>query len=528
MKKSKIKAVKGKDKKIQEKKDDVPKKVEKQKKENVKNIEKGTNYDEYEIDGGISHAKIKITKNPEDNVKSYILETKKLNPATAAFLEDIKSELLKKVSITSQEALDIKMAQQLKDKFEQLGRELTRKRMPQISEEDLNSIISHLINETLGLGELEFLLNDDLLEEICVNSSQDPVWVYHRKHGWIKSNIYIPTENQIWNYSGAIARRVGRQINVQNPLLDAYLPSGDRVNATLMPISSFGNTITIRKFARRPWTITDHIRAKTTNSEIAALLWLAIQYETNVIISGGTGSGKTSNLNVLSCFIPQNQRVVSIEQTREITLPSYLQWVPLTIRQPTNEGRGGVDMLDLMVNSLRMRPDRIVVGEIRRADEAQVLFEAMHTGHSVYATLHAETVGETLRRLTNPPINIPKVMLESLHLIVTMYRDRRTGRRRIFEIGEVIPTENEGVKSNIIYRWKPSLDKIVPEKKSIRLMNAIKMYTNMSDKELKNDLNNRKKVLDWMVKENINDVDRVGNIISQYYNDPSSVLKMVK
>jgi len=423
--------------------------------------------------------------------------------------------------------LDIKMAQQLNEKFSKLAKQMMKEQMPHLSPQKLDFISGKLVQEMLGLGNIEFLLNDDLIEEICVNSSQTPVWVYHRHYGWIKSNLFIDTEHQIWNYSSSIARRVGRQINTQSPFLDAYLPTGDRVNATLIPISAFGNTITIRKFARKPWTITDYMKSNTINSEVAALLWLAIQYESNVIISGGTGAGKTSLLNVLCAFTPQNNRIVSIEQTREITLPKYLQWVPMAVRQATSEGKGGIDMLDLMVNSLRQRPDRIIVGEIRRAEEAQVLFEAMHTGHAVYATLHAETASETLRRLINPPISIPAVMMESFHLVVTMYRDRRSGIRRIYEVAELLPTEREGMKPNVLYRWRASRDKIMENEKSVRLLETIRTYSNMDTYEITKDLEEKKAVLDYLVKKDINTVDGVGDLISKYYDDKEAILKLV-
>jgi flagellar protein FlaI len=378
------------------------------------------------------------------------------------------------------------------------------------------------------LGSVEFLLKDDLIEEICVNGAAFPVWGYHRKYGWLKTDLFIPSESQVWNYSSSIARGVGRQINTQVPLLDAYLSTGDRVNATLFPISYFGNTITIRKFARKPWTITDYLKMNTLSIDVAALLWLSIQYETNIIVSGGTGAGKTSLLNVLSMFIPGNQRVVSIEQTREITLPTSLQWVPLVVREPTSEGRGEISMLDLMVNSLRMRPDRIIVGEIRRAEEANVLFEAMHTGHSVYATLHAETVSETVRRLTNPPINIPPVMMESLQLVVSMYRDRRANVRRMYELGELVPSEKEGVRENLLYRWRPYKDEIAVSEKSVRLMDSIQMHSNLDEDAIKEDLAGKKDILNWFVKNNVNNIDDVGKTIMAYYDDPDAVLKMVR
>ncbi len=482
----------------------------------------------YNIVSDSIEASISIVKKKDAKLHTYVLTVPKLEPASKAFLDDIKNDLLKKVSISSQEALDITMVEKLKKRFTEMGREMLAQKMPHLSPKKIDLMCGKLVQEMLGLGDFEFMLKDDWLEEICINSSKEPVWVYHRKYGWIISNMFLPSEVQTWNYSSSIARNVGRQINTQHPLLDAYLPSGDRVNATLQPISTFGNTITIRKFARKPWTIVDYIKLNTISSEVAALLWLAIQYEMNMIVSGGTGAGKTSLLNVLCAFIPQNQRIVSIEQTREIVLPSYLQWVPLVVREATSEGKGEINMLDLMVNSLRMRPDRILVGEIRRAEEAQVLFEAMHTGHSVYATLHAETVSETIRRLTNPPINIPSVMMESLHLITAMYRDRRTKKRRIFEIGEILSSEEkEGIHAKVIYRWRAARDKLIQEEESTRFMGSIKTYVNMTDREIEQNLTEKKNILDWMVKKDINTVEKVGDIISKYYDDPSKVMKLV-
>jgi len=158
----------------------------------------------------------------------------------------------------------------------------------------------------LGLGDIELVLSDDHLEEIVVNSSDEPAWVYHKEKGWLKTDISFRDEDEIYNYASEIGRRVGKNISSLHPLLDAHLPSGDRTNAaTLYPISTTdGNTITIRRFARDPWTITDFIRNGTVDREVAAFLWLCLQYELNVIVSGGTGAGKTSLLNVLMPFIP--------------------------------------------------------------------------------------------------------------------------------------------------------------------------------------------------------------------------------
>ena len=144
------------------------------------------------------------------------------------------------------------------------------------------------------------------------------------------------------------------------------------------------------------------------------MIWLAIEYEMNILFSGGTASGKTTMLNVCMPFVQPNSRIISIEDTRELQLPDFLYWTPLVTRLPNPEGKGEINMLDLLINSLRMRPDRIILGEMRRAREAEVLFEAMHTGHSVYSTVHADTTSETISRLTNPPLNVPPNLLKAV------------------------------------------------------------------------------------------------------------------
>ncbi len=274
----------------------------------------------------------------EEGTKLYILKT-------------LKGQLISQVKLGINEIVDPKLASEVRKKFEANAHRLLEQHFPSLPEDKKATLVAFLINNTLGLGELEAPMADEQLEEIVINSSTEPVWVYHKKHGWCKTNLRIKSEDMIYDYAAVIGRRVGKQINTLNPLMDAHLVTGDRVNATLFPISSFGNTITIRKFSRNPWTLPNLIEAKTISPEVAALIWTCIQNELSLLVSGGTGSGKTSFLNALSCMLPPNQRVVSIEDTRELTLPSFLQWVPLSTREPNAEGKGEITMLDLMVNS---------------------------------------------------------------------------------------------------------------------------------------------------------------------------------
>ena len=456
------------------------------------------------------------------STKGYNLTIPELAPATNALMDSIKREIVSKVNITFAEILDPKEINNLKSKFVTNAEAILKNKIRDVDENTKSLIIGRLLQETLGLGLIEFLLNDPNIEEVVINSAAEPVRVYHKVYGWLETNVHVSNEAQVLNYSSIIARRAGRQISTLNPLLDAHLVTGDRANAVLYPVSTKGNTITIRKFSRDPWTVVDLIKNGTGNSEVFALIWLAMEYELNIIVSGATASGKTSFLNAITPFIPPNQRVVSIEDTPELFLPSYLYWSPLIARESNQEGKGAVEMLDLLVNSLRMRPDRIIVGEIRTRDQARVLFEAMHTGHSVYSTLHANTAAETIQRLTNPPINVPKNMLEAVNLNVVMFRDRRKGIRRVSQIAEfIINYEKDGVnaKPEILYLWKPTSDKIEQRAKGDKLYEEIGRHTGMTEAEIKNDLKEKESFLNKLVKNNIRDINSFGSAVKEYYSN---------
>ncbi|MBI4153021.1 CpaF family protein [Candidatus Woesearchaeota archaeon] len=460
--------------------------------------------------------------------KRYELVRHDTPPATSALLDQIKQELIGAIRVSAEEILDPKVVSVLKNRFKEKADKALEEKLPGVSPKTKKYLVMTLVKEMLGLGDIEILLGDHQLEEIVITSASEPVRVFHKKYGWLATNIVMRDEMQIRDYFNTIARRVGRQITTLNPLLDAHLITGDRANAVLYPLSSKGNTLTIRKFARDPWTVTDFIKGETGSAKIFALIWFAMQYESNILISGGTGSGKTSLLNVCMPFIPPNHRIISIEDTRELMLPEFLYWCPLTTRQPNPEGKGEVTMLDLLVNSLRMRPDRIVLGEMRKKDQAEVLFEAMHTGHSVYATVHADSVVSTIQRLTHPPIEVPPNLLSAVNLNVVMFRNRKQNIRRIYQLGEFLPGEENGmetIKSNIIYRWNPSTDKLVPHNKPIRLFEELSRHTGLSQYEIDKDILQKEKVLDWMVKHGVRDVQSVGKVMHMYYFDPARIIR---
>ena len=460
-----------------------------------------------------------------DFVPRYEVTIPGIAEGTKLILETkLKGELVTEVKLDIGEILDPKKYDEVKAKFLEAAKNILKRNFPSLPEDKKDVLAVYLIQKTLGLGEMEALLSDDQLEEVTVNNATDPVWVYHKTFGWCKTNLRLKSEELVYDYASIIARKIGRQINTLNPTLDAHLPSGDRVNATLFPISSFGNTITIRKFSRNPWTMTRFIKSKTVSSDVAALIWLCMQNELSLLVTGGTGSGKTSFLNAMAGFIPANQRIITIEDTRELTLPSFLHWVPMTVREANPEGKGEVTMLDLMVNSLRQRPDRILVGEIRRQREAEVMFEAMHTGHSVYATLHADNASQTISRLTNPPINVPHEMLDALSGIVVTFRHRRFNIRRVLEFAEI----TKKGEANVVYRWDLKSDKIKGVQRMSTLVDTLSLYSGMNEKEIEDDVGEKSQVLEWMAKKGYEEVDQVGQIVSNYYLNPEVVMDAVR
>lgn len=467
--------------------------------------------DSYELSVNDIIIDISIYSDENEPVPIYSISITNISETTRIILEKIREEFVSQEMKTFEEgSLE---SSTIQNQFKKSILILLRKYFPTANKKTMDMLINYILQQNIGLGNIEVLLKDENLEEVVINNANEPIWIYHRKYGWLKTNITVPNENRIRYYSTIIGRDVGKEITTLNPLMDAHLKTGDRVNATLSPISSKGNTLTIRKFAVKPWTITDFIKEKTLSYEAAALIWMAVQNELSIIITGGTASGKTSMLNVVANFFPPNQRILSLEDTRELMLPDILHWVPLETRLPNPEGKGGIDMLDLIVNSLRMRPDRIIVGEIRRRKEAEVLFEAMHTGHSVYGTLHANNVRETINRLTQPPIELPKQILSALSLIVVQHINRRNGKRRTLQIGEVMHNGDAKplMQLNIM---KDTLEKI---NEPTTIYETVKLYTGLSKDDIEKDINEKVDILKWMVKSNITDINKIGMIMSKYY-----------
>jgi flagellar protein FlaI len=504
--------------------------IEKELYERLLPMPKGELLEQYEFTADNISITVKVVMLKEDNRPFYFLSAQSTGPYTQAVLEELRSKVATSIPIETIDVGNTEQANKLKEQFARAAKLELSKVFINVSEEMLNSLAGKLLHDLYGLGDLELIAADNNLEEIAINSSKTPITVYHLKYGWMKTNMMMDNDGQIQNLSAQIGRKVGREITNMHPILDAHLISGDRVNATLFPISSSGNTITIRRFARRPWTIVDFIgKEKTMTTEMAAWLWIAMQFELSVLVAGSTASGKTSTLNALCAFIPSHQRIITIEDVRELNLPEYMEWnwVPLTTRNPNPEGSGEVTMLDLLISSLRMRPDRLIVGEMRTRKEAETLFEAMHTGHSVYATIHADSGRQVVRRLKEPPIEIPASELEAIDLILVQHRDRRTNKRRTLEIVEI---EEGGISGdqvglNTVFRWLPRTDEWEKPNAPAGLIRKLNTHTGMTEREIQDEVTDRITILDWLVRKNFGKMQEFGKILRSFYANPDFIKK---
>ncbi|GAB4557727.1 MAG: CpaF family protein [Anaerolineae bacterium] len=327
-----------------------------------------------------------------------------------------------------------------------------------LSRNERQRLFEMILAEILGYGPIQPLLEDDTITEIMVNG---PKQVYVERNGKLQRvPITFENDDHVLRIIERIVAPLGRRIDESSPMVDGRLPDGSRVNAIIPPLSLVGPCITIRKFSKIPFTIDDLIRFGTLTPEAAKFLEAAVQARLNIIVSGGTGSGKTTLLNVLSAFIPEDERIITIEDSPELQL-EHEHVVRLESRPPNIEGRGQVTIRDLVVNALRMRPDRIVVGEVR-AGEALDMLQAMNTGHDgSLTTAHSNSPRDTLSRIETmvmmagmdlPLKAIRQQIASAIDLIVHAER-LRDGSRRVVKITEVLGLEGDTILLQDIFEF---------------------------------------------------------------------------
>lgn len=322
--------------------------------------------------------------------------------------------------------------------------------------EERQRLINEVRNDVLGLGPLQRLIDDTTVTEIMVNG---PDMVYIEQNGKLsRAGVRFTSEDQLRRVIERIVSRIGRRIDESSPMVDARLEDGSRVNAIIPPLAFSGSTLTIRKFAKDPFKVPDLIRFGTLTPQMAHLLQACVEAKMNIIVSGGTGTGKTTLLNVLSSFIPPRERIITIEDAVELQLQQE-HLVRLESRPPNVEGKGEITIRDLVKNSLRMRPDRIVVGEVRGGETLDML-QAMNTGHDgSLSTVHANTPRDAIARLETlvlmagmdlPLRAIREQIASAVDLIVQLTR-LRDGTRRITAVTEVQGMEGQTVTMQDVF-----------------------------------------------------------------------------
>ncbi|MDR2943523.1 MAG: type II/IV secretion system ATPase subunit [Methanosarcinales archaeon] len=343
-----------------------------------------------------------------------------------------------------------------------------------LPEDELNILNYYIRRDFSGFGKIQPLLEDQNIEDISCSGGNLPIYIFHRLYGSVQTNILLSTDETNLSVR-KMAQRSGKQISVAEPMTDAVLPDGSRVQLTLgSEITTKGSTFTIRRFNENPLTPSELVQKETFAAEIMAYLWLCVESEMNLMFAGGTASGKTTSLNAVCRFIPIDKKVVSIEDTREINLP-HLNWISGVSRErqkSSNAGKtdGDITLYDLLKASLRQRPEYILVGEIR-GSEAYVLFQAMSTGHTTVSTMHAESVDTLIHRLENPPMNVPRVMIQTLDVLVILAQTEEEGHfskkcLSVHEILETDPQTSEILTLEIFNRNRPA-EKLYLEKSAV-------------------------------------------------------------
>jgi flagellar protein FlaI len=471
----------------------------------------------------------KIVLREGEKLPTYLVLVPPLTRKERRVLRNIEKRAIAEIAIDPESILDTAKRRRI---FLKEVMALIDAYYPGLNPEKRRSFAELVVQNMIGLGMLEPLLEDDGLEEVMVLGVRKRVYVYHRKFGMCRTNLMFEEEEDIVNLITKIARSIGRRIDASMPMLDARLPDGSRVNATIPPVSLDGPSLTIRKFRVSPYTIVDLVDFGTLSPEVAAFLWLVVEgfgaKPANLLISGGTSSGKTTTLNCLGSFIPASDRVVTIEDTAELRLPVE-HWVRLETRPPNIEGKGEITMDVLLKNALRMRPDRIVVGEVR-GREANTLVAAMNTGHDgSLGTVHANSARETITRLTNPPMGVPMVMLPSLDIILMQNKFTYDGKmvRRITEIAEIRGMRDGDVDLSVIYAWDPRDDTVKPTGRSMLALRKIAALKGVSLEDIQEEIDRRAKVIEYMVRKGLRRIKEVGEVVNEYYIDPDAMLRKV-
>lgn len=476
------------------------------------------------------HANIKW--DPGTKELMYVVVEPKLDEKDKKLIEKISEALIELVEVEltaiQKEGTAIEYLEtQIKKVLKEFGIDITAKQY--------TKIMYYIYRNFVGFNEIEPLLQDPNIEDISCDGTSTPIYIIHRKFGSLKTNIVFNELEYLREFVIKLSERCGRYVSYAEPILSGTLPDGSRVAATLAgDVATRGPTFTIRKFSEKPFSPIDQIRFKTASPEVMAYYWYLVEHGASMLVVGGVATGKTSFLNSICMFIPPEAKIVSIEDTRELRIPSE-HWIPSLARtgfgipMPTGEKYGGVTLFDLLRESFRQNPDYVIVGETR-GKEAYVMFQGMSSGHPSMSTFHAGSVDTVIKRLTTPPIELSPTLIESLNVITIMIHAREKGKsaRRIREIVEIekVDAKTNEVKTNVVFQWDPVADIFKWVSPSIIVKRLVEAKGGTVEQAYA-EIERRRQILEWLNKKEIIDYKEVTNVINSYYKEPQNLLKEI-
>ncbi len=374
-----------------------------------------------------------VVREPNTQKISYEVIEPTLLEREKTQLEDLKDILMAEIDVNLK---DLKTRERAKEYLQSKVQETIRDYNLKIATESIDKFMYFITRDFIGYGRIDPFMKDHLIEDISADGVNIPIYVWHRRYESLPTNIRFRDGNELNSFIVRLAYLAKKNVSIANPMLDASLPDGSRIQLTYgNEITKRGSTFTIRRFRADPLTISDLISFNTLSLDMAAYFWFVIENRISVLVAGGVASGKTTTLNCLSMFIKPEYKIVSVEDTAELNLP-HENWIPSVVRSGFSPGQRGVspiNLFDLLKAAVRQRPDYIIVGEVR-GEEAYTLFQAMATGHLGMSTIHAESVEAAINRLESEPMNVPRSFLSMIDVVMIQGRTEINGKpaRRAF------------------------------------------------------------------------------------------------
>ncbi|MDI6721103.1 MAG: type II/IV secretion system ATPase subunit [Candidatus Aenigmarchaeota archaeon] len=453
----------------------------------------------------------------------YSVIEPKLTKREIAIFDKLREGLLQVINVGIG---DIKTHEKTVDFLEDRILHLLKEFGIELTDKEYLKIMYYVFRDFVGLNEIEPLMRDPYIEDIGVDGVGIPVFVIHQKFGSIKTSVIYNNETTLKEFVTKLAERCDRYISYAEPLLDGTLPDGARVQASMASdVTTRGPTFSIRKFREVPLTPIDVIRYNTASAEMLAYIWYIIENGANILVAGGVSTGKTSMLNAISMFIPNEMKIVSIEDTRELNLP-HENWLPGVARVGfTGTGVGEVDMFQLLKESFRQNPDYLIVGEIR-GKEAYVMFQGMASGHPSISTIHAGSISDLIKRLETEPINLSPGLLESLDAVIIMVHARERGKsaRRVKEIIEIesVDVQTGAARINKSFFWVPAEDTF-SYKGNSWLLGKLSTERGIPINDMIREISRRKKFLNLIYENNITEMKTVAKYLNLYLRNPKRI-----